>query len=58
MWCVGGVTAAFRSDPLLKWFESTAADRQLAMRQVREKRFFYFIFFFFLYSKLFCTQMK
>eukprot|EP00019_Armaparvus_languidus_P003104 CAMPEP_0168590316 /NCGR_PEP_ID=MMETSP0420-20121227/6501_1 /TAXON_ID=498008 /ORGANISM="Pessonella sp." /LENGTH=891 /DNA_ID=CAMNT_0008625963 /DNA_START=203 /DNA_END=2874 /DNA_ORIENTATION=- len=30
----GGVTAAFRSDPLLKWFESTAADRQLAMRQL------------------------
>jgi phosphatidylinositol-4,5-bisphosphate 3-kinase len=31
---VGGVTAAFRSDPLLKWFEATAADRQLAMRQL------------------------
>ena len=58
MWCVGGVTAAFRSDPLLKWFESTAADRQLAMRQVRETFFISFLFLFVLKTVLYSNEIK
>jgi hypothetical protein len=30
----GGVTAAFRSDPLLKWMEAAAAAQQVALRQL------------------------
>eukprot|EP01108_Squamamoeba_japonica_P003233 TRINITY_DN2652_c0_g1_i3.p1 TRINITY_DN2652_c0_g1~~TRINITY_DN2652_c0_g1_i3.p1 ORF type:complete len:304 (+),score=129.10 TRINITY_DN2652_c0_g1_i3:58-912(+) len=30
----GGATAAFKSDPLLKWLEAAAADAKLAMRQL------------------------
>jgi hypothetical protein len=30
----GGVTAAFRSDPLLKWMEAAAAQQQVALRQL------------------------